>query len=384
MYKRKLKILLSNSFLLFGARGTGKSSLLKEIIPEKNSLWIDLLLPDQEALYSENPQRLIEQIDALKHLPEWIVIDEVQKVPKLLDIVHSEIEKRKIKFALTGSSARKLKRGGANLLAGRAFVSHLYPFTFTELGKDFNLINALSWGTLPFVVNATSDEMRKAYLQSYVDTYLKEEILQEQIIRKVIPFRKFLLIAAQLNGTMLNYNSIAKDLKTDWATVRSYFEILEDTLLGFNLPAYDKSLRKQQLKSSKFYLFDLGVKRALDRTLSLELSSGQMIGPLFEHFIITEIYRLNEYQKKDFSLSYLATQGGLEVDLIVERPGEKTAFIEIKSSEIIQESHLKHLQALSKDYPDFEFFCFCREKIARKVGLIKILPWDKGIKVLGL
>lgn len=384
MGKRIINILLSHSFFLFGARGTGKSTLLRSIIPQKNTLWIDLLLPEEEQFYAESPQGLSQRISEMRVLPDWIVIDEVQKVPKLLDVAHSEIELRKLKFALTGSSARKLKKGGANLLAGRAFVNHLYPLTFTELGSEFRFLDALSWGTLPFVINNTEDAARRAYLQSYVDTYLKEEILQEQIIRNVVPFRKFLSIASQLSGSMLNYNSIAADLKVDWATVRSYFEILEDTLLGFNLPPYGRSVRKQQLQSSKFYLFDLGIKRALDRTLTLKPSTSQAIGPLFEQLVIAEIYRLNHYYKKDFALSYLATQGGLEVDLVIERPGEKTALVEIKSSELVTDKHIRHLETLVDEYDDFEAFCLCRETQPRRVGKIRILPWQMGIGELGL
>lgn len=384
MLKRQIDILKSHSFFLFGARGTGKSTLLETIIPKKNSLWIDLLLPEEEAFYADAPNGLSQRISELKTKPDWIVIDEIQKVPKLLDVVHHEIEKRKIKFALTGSSARKLKKKGTNLLAGRAFVNYLYPLTYVEIGNDFNLIEALSWGTLPFVVNTDESEVKKAFLQSYVETYLKEEILQEQIIRNIVPFRKFLSIASQLSGTMLNYNSIANDLKVDWATVRSYFEILEDTLLGFMLPPYSRSLRKQQLQSSKFYIFDLGIKRALDRTLGLKPSTGQMIGPLFEHLVISEIYRLNHYYRKDFQLSYLATQGGLEIDLIIERPGEKTALIEIKSSENVTDKHLRHIEKLAREFKDFETFCLCREKQARRVGKVRVLPWKNGIKELGL
>jgi predicted AAA+ superfamily ATPase len=388
MVKREVNLLKSHSFFLFGARGTGKSTLLEQIIPKKDSFWVDLLLPEEEAFYAESPGALSQRISELKYTPDWIVIDEIQKVPKLLDVVHYEIEKRKLKFALTGSSARKLKRKGVNLLAGRAFVNYLYPLTHVEIANDFDLIPALSWGTLPFVTNLTADrtgdEVRKAFLQSYVETYLKEEILQEQIIRNIVPFRKFLSIASQLSGTMLNYSSIASDLKVDWATVRSYFEILEDTLLGFNLPAYNKSLRKQQLQSSKFYIFDLGIKRALDKTLGLKPSTGQIIGPLFEHFVISEIYRLNHYYKKDFELSYLATQGGLEVDLILERPGEKTALIEIKSSENVSDKHLRHIEQLASEYSDFEAFCLCRESQPRKVGKVRVLPWKLGIKELGL
>jgi len=384
MHPREIELLTSQSFFLFGARGTGKSTLLRTFLPPRKALWLDLLAPDQEAFFAEAPQRLSQRISAMKTKPEWVVIDEVQKIPKLLDVVHAEIEQRKIKFALTGSSARRLKRGGVNLLAGRAFVNHLFPLTFVELGDRFRLDDALAWGTLPFVVNHPSRVERKAFLQAYVDTYLKEEILQEQVLRNVVPFRKFLAIASQLNGTLLNYSAIAADVKVDWATVRSYYEVLEDTLLGFTLPAFHRSVRKQQLRSTKFYLFDVGIRRALDRTLSLAPSTSQQIGPLFEHLVIAEIYRLNSYYRKDFELSYLATQGGLEVDLVIDRPGQKTALVEIKSSEQVTDKHLRHLEALIKDNDDFEAFCLCRETQPRQVGNVSVLPWQYGIAELGL
>ena len=369
---------------MLGARGTGKSTLLRSIIPKENTLWIDLLRPEEEDFYAIRPEGLSERLDEMSDAPQWVVIDEVQKSPKLLDVVHHEIENRKIKFALTGSSARKLKRGGANLLAGRAFVNHLYPLTFIEIGERFNLLDALSWGTLPAVVNYSEEAQRHAFLNSYVNTYLKEEIVQEQLVRHVVPFRKFLPIASQLSGTILNYNSIANDLGVDWSTVKNYFEILEDTLLGFEIPAYSRSLRKQQLKSSRFYIFDVGVKRALDRTLSLKPTTGQLIGPLFEHLVISEIYRLNEYCKTDFTLAYLATQAGLEIDLVVDRPGAKPALVEIKSAERVTDKHLRHLHAVANEFPEYEAFCLCREKVARKVARVHVLPWDQGILELGL
>ncbi|MHC4873554.1 MAG: ATP-binding protein [Planctomycetota bacterium] len=389
MYKRIIDILSSNSFFLFGARETGKTTLLREVFAKQNTFWIDLLLPEDEELYSTNPDALIQNIDALPSRPEWVIIDEIQKAPKLLDVVHYLIERpdnkdKSIKFALTGSCARKLKKGAANLLAGRAFTRNLYPLTFRELGYDFNLINALAWGTLPPVINAAEDSERSAFLKSYTNTFLKEEIIGEQLIRSVVPFRKFLPIAGQCSGTIMNYNNIAKDIGADWSTVRNYFEILEDTLIGFQLPAYSKSLRKQQLASPKFYLFDLGVKRALDKTLTLQPSTGQMIGPLFEHFIIAEMHRLNDYLDKDYTFSYLTTQGGLEIDLIVERPGMKTAFIEIKSSAKIIDKHLRHLRAISNENKDIEAYCFCQEKRARKDGEILIVPWKEGFERIGL
>ena len=384
MYKRLTNLLKSNSFFLFGARGTGKSSLLASEFLGSSALWIDLLDPETESLYISAPSRLSERISQMPTLPEWVVIDEVQKAPKLLDVVHLEIEKRKIKFALTGSSARKLKRGGANLLAGRAFLNHLYPLTHREIGQKFDLSSALAWGTLPKIFQLETAEEKTEFLKAYVQVYLKEEVLQEQLVRNTEAFRKFLPIAAQMNGKIINFHSIAKDLHIDWSTVKTYFDILEDTWLGFFLPSYDRSLRKQQLKSSKFYLFDIGVQRALEQMLTVLPTTSQMIGPLFEQFIILELYRLNDYRRKDFKFSYLATQGGLEVDLVVERPGLRPCLVEIKSSTEVREDQVRALRDLSTAYPEFEAICLCRETSARKIGNVAILPWQQGIVDLGL
>lgn len=385
MYGRLSKPLKSKSFFLFGARGTGKSSLLShEFIPSDDVYWIDLLEPEIEQRFLESPGRLSEEIDQRRTTPEWVVIDEVQKVPKLLDQVHYEIEKRKIKFALTGSSARKLKRGGANLLAGRAFINHLFPLTHRELGGDFSIPEILHWGSLPEIFSLENAIEREEYLKSYVDTYLKEEVFQEQLVRSVVPFRKFLPIAAQMNGKIINYNAIAKDLGIDWSTVKTYYEILEDTWLGISLPAFHKSLRKQQLKGNKFYLFDIGVHRTLERSIKIAPSTGQMIGPLFEQFIILEIYRLSHYLRRDFQLSFLTTQAGLEIDLLVERPGERTVLVEIKASKEVRSDHLRHLRHIKADYPEFEAVCLSQEKQARRVDDITIFPWQEGLKELGL
>jgi len=384
MYERLCKPLESKSFFLFGARGVGKSSLLEKIFnktPQNEIFWIDLLLPEEEENYINSPQRLSEMITQKK--PEWVIIDEVQKAPKLLDQVHYEIEKRKIKFALTGSSARKLKRGGANLLAGRAFNNELYPLSSLELSNDFHLNEALRWGTLPEVYKLQSELEKKEYLKSYVQTYLKEEVYQEQLVRNTVPFRKFLPIAAQMNGKILNFNNLAKDLHVDWATVKNYYEILEDTHLGFILPAYSKSLRKQQLKGNRFYFFDIGVQRALKKELNLPIDFNQNIGNLFEHFIVLELMRLNHYFRKDFTFSYISTQGGLEVDLVIERPGEKTVLCEIKSTNSVREDHLKHLLALKKDYPEYKSLCISQEKEARNVSGIEVLPWKLAFDALG-
>ena len=268
MIDRLAKLSKSNSFFLLGPRGSGKSTLIKQRYLKKDNLYIDLLDPKVEDQYRIHPNMLREQIEAAPHL-KWVVIDEVQKLPKLLDVVHQLIESTKVKFILSGSSARKLKRGGANLLAGRAFVFHLYPFIAFELNTQFELASFLQWGALPKLLSFKREHDKREYLRSYALTYLKEEIQMEQIVRKLDPFRKFLEVAAQMNGKTINYSRIACDIGVDTTTVQNYYTILEDTLVGFYLRSYHTSLRKSQKLSPKFYLFDTGVCRALKRTLSV-------------------------------------------------------------------------------------------------------------------
>ncbi len=385
MLKRQIKILNTGSYFVFGARGTGKSTLIRNHLHGKKVLWIDLLKSSDEQRYLDNPDLLSAQLAKKADRPEWVVIDEVQKVPKLLDVVHYEIEQSRSSkagphFALSGSSARKLKRSGANLLAGRAFVYHLFPFTHVELGKDFDLKTALYFGTIPGILHFNEPDSQQAALEAYVDTYLKEEIVAEQLVRNVQPFRKFLNLSAQSNGAIVNFSNLSNDLHVDDKTVKTYFDILEDTLLGFYLPAYEKSLRKQQIKSPKFYLFDTGVKRILDQNLPATAPfSSQEFGLAFEHFVICEFVRLKSYLRKKMSFSHYNT-GSSEIDLVIETPGQQDIFIEIKSAERIADGHLNALKSLRKDFPKYRYLCLSRDPISRVEDGIEILPWDEGIR----
>ncbi len=384
MFNRLCKPTKSNSFFLFGARGTGKSTLFKRLSFLENALTIDLLNPDQEESYSLRPELLEAQCNALKK-DAWIIIDEVQKVPKLLNLVHKIIEKKTVHFALSGSSSRKLKRGGANLLAGRAFIFPLFPLLSEEVGTDFDLNAALSWGTLPQIFQYDSDSDRSRYLRSYVQTYLKEEVVAEQIIRNLNPFRLFLPIAAQMNAKPVNYSSIARDTGTDHKTVQKYFQILEETYLGFFLNPYSRSVRRVQRQSPKFYLFDQGVKKALEGSLTnLTLESTSDYGLAFEAHLMNEIFRLNAYRELDFKMSYLRTKDDAKVDLILERPGAATALVEIKSSKNIDDRHIKSLLHFKKDFPKAELYCLARVEHAQKIEGVWIFPWRKGLKELGL
>lgn len=387
MRDRQIKLLDTGSYFLFGARGTGKSTLIRNQLEGKNVLWIDLLKGLQEQRYTERPDLLSKQLESKDAKFDWVVIDEVQKVPKLLDVVHHEIELgrgsvKRPHFALSGSSARKLKRTGSNLLAGRAFVHHLFPFTHIELGESFDLLDATYFGTIPAILHFKDPESKQAALDAYVETYLKEEIIIEQLVRNIRPFRRFLNLSAQANGTIVNFSNFAADLGIDDKTVKTYFDILEDTLLGFYLPAYEKSLRKQQIKSPKFYLFDTGVKRVLDHNLPAAAPlSSQEFGLAFEHFIICEFQRIKSYLRRKMNFSHFNT-GTSEIDLVIESPGLPDTFVEIKAAEQVTERHLSALRSLRADFPKQRYYCLSRDPIARNEGGIEVLPWSKGLKVL--
>ncbi len=386
MIPRMIKPSHSSSFFLFGARGTGKSTFIKQQflkgLAAQEIITIDLLLPETEDLYARNPERLKAEVLAQKDAKalKWVLIDEVQKVPRLLDVAHHLIETHKIKFILTGSSARKLKRGSANLLAGRAFVNALYPFCSFELGSGFDLEQALHWGTLPKITVLNNDQDRMQFLRAYALTYLKEEIQVEQLVRRLDPFRAFLEVAAQCNGTVLNFSSIARDVGAiDHKTVLSYFQILEDTHLGFLLSAYSRSVRKAQGTHPKFYFFDTGVKRALDQTLDVVLKpKTSAYGDAFEHWVILEAFRLNEIFMKDFKFSYFQGRD-LEIDLVLSKPAGDV-LIEIKSAARVDPSKVKRMASVVKDFPRSKGYYLSQDSTPQQIAGIRCLPWQTGLK----
>lgn len=366
----------NSSFFLFGARGTGKSTFLHKQFKMKNPWFLDLLDPSVEDFYARAPKRIEQELKALKKKPDWIVIDEVQKVPRLLDMVHLLIERDNYRFILTGSSARKLKRGGANLLAGRAFVNEMFPLTVIELGNKFNLIDYLHWGGLPRIYSLKSSKDRIEYLSSYIITYLNEEIRNEQIVRKLDPFRAFLEVAGQVSGKIINHKKIAGEIGVDTKTIQSYFQILEDTLLGFYLPAFHESVRKSQKHNPKFYLFDTGIKKALEGSLEQKpVERTSVFGELFEAVVILEIYRLNKYLKSNYKLSYFATKNNAEIDLILSK-NRTHILIEIKSSDSIVETEVKSLNQLAADFPNVKavFYLSRNPKILR-IGNVTCMNW---------
>ncbi len=390
MIQRRITPRPKQSFFLFGARGTGKSTFLREQFKKpKNTLWIDLLNLDDEDRYGRDPMLLDREIAARslqKLKPELVIIDEIQKLPRLLDVVHRIIERDKIPFALTGSSARKLKRGGANLLGGRALVYVMHPFSYSEIQNSniaFDLDNILHWGSLPNVWLTNDEALKTSLLRSYANTYLKEEILIEQLVRDLIPFKGFLEISAQMNAERLNYQKIAREVGVDNRTVQSYFDILEETFLGFRLPAFHGSRRKSQLLHPKFYWFDLGVQRSLAGQLrSIINPQTALYGKLFESWLITEIFRMNIDHELDFQLSYLQTKNGPEIDLILTR-GKESIAIEIKSAKTVDPIEMRKLDSLADSIPSISKKLYIsQDKKRQSLGPVEAIYWKDVFELL--
>ena len=383
MILRLPKPLNTDSFFLFGARGVGKSTFVNEqflVNQTSDSVWtIDLLHDDTFDRYLTRPAQIEDDLKALTQKPEWIFIDEIQKIPALLDHVHRLIENQKQKFILSGSSARKLKKMGSNLLAGRAFLNTMYPLTYLELAENFNLIDVLHWGSLPKVFNSEV-EQKSAFLRAYVQVYIKEEILIEQIIRDLEPFRNFLEIAAQMNGKVTNFTKIAREVNADPKTIINYYSILEDTYIGFYLPTFHRSIRKQQIQHPKFYFFDIGVKRALSRSLNDTFTPGSFAyGDAFEHLVICEFYRLNQYLNRDYKLSYFLTKEGQEIDLILSR-SQKLILIEIKSAAKVNLDDVSKFRKLGSEFKGAKLYFLSTDPHATEIDGVRCLPWQHAIQ----
>ncbi len=364
MYKRILKLkdlLEKKSFFLFGARSTGKTTLIRSQLQEARVY--DLLEAKTYQALLKKPE-LIEE----EHVEgKIVVIDEIQKLPSILDEVHRLIENKGIRFLLTGSSARKLKYGGANLLAGRAWSASLFPLTFVEI-DDFDLLRYLNYGGLPQVYSSKEPEEE---LESYVGTYLQEEIKAEAVTRNIQAFSEFLDIMALANGNEINYESLASDCQISPNTLKSYIQILEDTILAFTLSAYTKTKKRKAISRSKFYFFDIGVVNFLSNR-SLIKNKSREFGEAFEQFLILEIRAYLSYFRKKKKLYYWRSTSKLEVDLLID----SSFAIEIKSSEQIQEKHLKGLRALKEEglFQRYIVISNDRNKRITKDG-IEIFPW---------
>lgn len=384
MIQRLCNPSLINSFFLFGCRGVGKTTLLANMFHPEETLFVDLLDLETYDQILLDKSRFLAIITSRQNSEKRIIIDEIQKVPELLNVVHQQIQKHKRLFVLTGSSGRRLKQKGVNLLAGRAWVYHLFPFSSFELGTEFDLKTCLERGGLPDAYLSPSTDTAREYLSAYVGTYLQKEIQEESWVRNLAPFRKFLAIAAQMNGKIINKSQIANEIGVNDVTVANYFEILEDTHIGFFLPAYHTSVRKAQRMAPKFYFIDPGIKRALDKTLAVPLvpqTSGW--GDAFEHWVILEFKKYIHYARLDWELSYIRTKDDVEIDIVIERPGNLKLLVEVKSKSHIKENDVKALETLGKDIdPNAERWLLSADPLEQQIGNTRCLHWQEGLKEL--
>ncbi|MBN2059416.1 MAG: ATP-binding protein [Deltaproteobacteria bacterium] len=379
MFIRTINIPESKSCFLFGPRQTGKSTYVKKLLGEKD-LYIDLLPQRNFLNYAKNPGRVREEILAHleKHNDPLCVIDEIQKIPELLDEVHELIESKGIRFILTGSSARKLKRGSANLLAGRAYTYHLFPLIFPELGDNFNLEKAMRIGTLPVLWESAKEDPNE-FLRSYADTYLKEEIAAEGLVRNIGPFAQFLDIAAANDGETVNYNNIARECSVSVKTVQQYYQILEDTFLSYKLPAWVRSERKRLVSHPRYYFFDTGVTNSLAHTLSDSLNP-HVFGRRFEQFVVCQIMAFIHYKRLDYQLYYWRTNHGAEVDLLICQGNRIKYALEIKSSQNIAKESLTSLNSFISDNPDVSVYVLGEKQNQRRLeNGATILNWNEFI-----
>jgi len=360
-----LKILQKKSYFLFGPRQTGKTSLIKHTLNKYR--YYNLLQTDVYLKLSRAPQRLRQEITADDKI---VIIDEIQKLPILLDEVHNLIEEKGIHFLLTGSSARKLRNKGVNLLGGRARTRRLHPFIFKELKGNFQLLKALDTGLIPSIYfsDAPFED-----LEAYAGNYLREEIAAEAIVRNVPAFSRFLTIAGLCNGKIINYTNIASDAQVPRSTVQEYFQILRDTLLGDDLPAWRKSVKRKPVSTSKFYFFDIGVARFLQGRRGLAMRSPEF-GEAFEAYIHHEIKTWCDF-KGGSDLSYWRSTSGFEVDFVING---KTA-IEVKGKVNTTKKDRKGLTAIKEEELLENYILVTLEETPRKDGDIFILPWKDFI-----
>jgi uncharacterized protein len=369
MFKRNLNLetFEEETFFLWGPRQTGKTTLLKHYY--QDALWVDLLKSDQYRKYLQSPHVLRETILANPSI-QRVVVDEIQKVPQLLDEIHWILENSHIKFALCGSSARKVKRGHANLLGGRAARLELFGLCASEIKESFNLTRLMNQGYLP---RHYSGKNPKRMLNGYISDYLKQEIAAEGLIRNLPAFADFLSASALSDGEIVNYSTIARDCGVSSNTVQSYFEILEDTLMASFLPSYRKRLKRRTIRAPKFYFSDVGVVNFLCKRGSIEPGS-ELFGKAFENWIYHELRTYISYKEVYADISYWRLASGIEVDFVIN---DFELAIEAKSSSKIKPTHLKGLKALSDEISTCkQKIIVCLESTPRKTAdNILILPY---------
>jgi predicted AAA+ superfamily ATPase len=361
----------NESVFFWGARQTGKSSLLKTLFP--HALWFDLLLTNEYERLTKNPGLLREILLADKTI-SLVVIDEIQSVPTLLNEIHWLIANTNVRFILSGSSPRKILRSGANLLGGRALRYELYPLVSAEI-PEFDLLRALNNGLLPRHYDAKNP---KKMLAAYIGSYLRDEIATEAKVRNIPAFSRFLETAALTNGEIVNYTNIAADTGVSVPTVKEYFQILEDTLLGRYLPSFQKKPKRRVILAPKFYFFDIGIVNSLLNRGKIE-AGNEIFGKVFEHFIYQEIYAHSRYSDLNYPVYYWRTASQIEIDFVL---GDHEAAIEVKATSSANNRHLKGLKSFAEEYKVKHLILVTNDPYPRLVEGITILPYTVFLQKL--
>jgi len=372
-----MKLPIQQSAFLWGARKTGKTTYLKEKFPK--SIVYDFLKSDLFFEISKDPSRLREGLLAQedKALKEPVILDEVQKIPQVLDEVHWLIENKGLRFILCGSSARKLRKGHANLLGGRAWRYELFPLVSREI-EEFNLHRALNHGLIPSHYLQNDEDCKKSQ-EAYVRDYLKEEVFAEGLTRNIPAFSRFFDAFGYSHGELTNYCNIAGDCGVNSKTVKEYYQILVDTLLALRVEPYKKRQSWQVItKASKYYMFDVGIAGYLTKRHITELK-GEEFGKAFEHFLLMEIVAYRSYSGKDFAINFWRTKSGLEVDFVL---GMGEVALEIKGSGNVDKRDMRGLDAFTETYSPKKSILVCNEKEKRLHGKISILPWETFLREL--
>jgi uncharacterized protein len=371
MFKRILSYPKNKSFFLFGPRGVGKTTWLKSTFTK--SKYINLLKAETFTTLLANPSRLSEHIP--HNFSDWIIIDEVQKIPALLDEVHRLIEEKKYKFILTGSSARKLKNKNVNLLAGRALKYNMYPLTHLELGKNFSFSQAIKYGSMPMIF---SEEDKLRYLQTYVMTYLEEEVKQEGLTRNIGNFSRFLEVASFSQAAVINMSEIARETSIHRKVIENYFSILEDLLIAYFLKPFTKRQKRKQVRHNKFYFFDVGVFRTLRPKGPYDFAE-EIEGVAIETLIFHELKSIIDYERLNYEIFFWRTIQGHEVDFVLY--GEKNIIaFEVKRKTNINNKDLSALKIFIKDYPQAKAYLIYGGQEVLYYDKITLIPFEYFFK----
>ena len=373
MYSRLLKLPQDHSFFLFGPRGTGKTTLVKTTFPQ--ALYLDLLEAEIYTDLLANPQRLENYVP--KNFHNYIILDEIQRVPDLLNAVHRLIEQSANRFILTGSGARKLRQGGQNLLAGRALTYLLHPLTAIELGTDFNLNHSLNYGQLPSVYQQVNPQK---YLESYVKTYLEQEVFQEGLTRNLSAFARFLETASFSQGSVLNTSAVAREAMVERKVVENYFTILEDLLIGSRLPVFTKRAKRRLTAHPKFYFFDTGIYRTLRPMGPLDMPE-MAEGVACESLFFQDLLAVNHSLDLGYVFYYYRTATGIEVDFIAYGNKGIRAF-EVKRTGRLFPATTRGLKHFSKAYPTAKCYLIYGGKRTMRDGNIDVIPLENALKHL--